>query len=113
MEIKNLKLGWEVVEHAFNPSTWETKASRFLSSRPAWFTEFQDSQSYTKKPCIEKASKHTNKQTNKQTKNKNKAEVDLVFCYAKIMSVDSRMKPVLTQVEIKILSKISFLFSAG
>lgn len=25
-----------VVEHAFNPSTWEAKASRFLSLRLAW-----------------------------------------------------------------------------
>jgi hypothetical protein len=26
-----------VVVHAFNPSTWEAEASRFLSLRPAWF----------------------------------------------------------------------------
>jgi hypothetical protein len=49
----------EVVEHAFNPSTWEAEAGRFLSSRPAWSTqnEFQDSQSYTEKPCLEKPKK--------------------------------------------------------
>jgi hypothetical protein len=28
-----------VVAHAFNPSTWETEAGGFLSSRPAWSTE--------------------------------------------------------------------------
>jgi hypothetical protein len=28
-----------VVAHTFNPSTWETEAGRFLSSRPAWSTE--------------------------------------------------------------------------
>jgi hypothetical protein len=28
-----------VVEHAFNPSTWEAEAGRFLSSRPAWSTK--------------------------------------------------------------------------
>jgi hypothetical protein len=28
-----------VVVHTFNPSTWEAKAGRFLSSRPAWSTE--------------------------------------------------------------------------
>ena len=27
------------VAHAFNPSTQEAKAGRFLSSRPAWSTE--------------------------------------------------------------------------
>jgi hypothetical protein len=28
-----------VVAHAFNPSTWEAEAGRFLSSRSAWSTE--------------------------------------------------------------------------
>jgi hypothetical protein len=27
------------VLHAFNPSTWEAEAGRFLKSRPAWSTE--------------------------------------------------------------------------
>jgi hypothetical protein len=33
------KKSWAVVAHAFNPSTWEAEAGRFLSSRPAWSTE--------------------------------------------------------------------------
>jgi hypothetical protein len=36
------KKTWEhraVVAHAFNPSTWEAEAGRFLSSRPAWSTK--------------------------------------------------------------------------
>jgi hypothetical protein len=28
-----------VVAHAFDPSTWEAEAGRFLSSRSAWSTE--------------------------------------------------------------------------
>jgi major histocompatibility complex class I len=28
-----------VVVQAFNPSTWEAEAGRFLSSRPAWSTK--------------------------------------------------------------------------
>lgn len=32
----------------FNSSTWETKAGGFPSKRSAWFTEFQNSQSYRK-----------------------------------------------------------------
>jgi hypothetical protein len=38
--IKNV-FSWVVVAaaHAFNPSTWEAEAGRFLSSRPAWSTE--------------------------------------------------------------------------
>jgi hypothetical protein len=29
-----------MVALAFNPSTWEAEAGRFLSSRPAWSTEW-------------------------------------------------------------------------
>jgi hypothetical protein len=64
---KQNKLG--VVADAFNASTRE--AGRFLSSRPAWSTsEFQDSQSYTEKPCLEKQ----NKTKQNKTKNKNKTK---------------------------------------
>jgi hypothetical protein len=48
-----------VVAHAFNPSTWEAEAGEFL--RPAWSTEFQDSQGYTEKPCLEKKKKKKKK----------------------------------------------------
>ena len=44
--------GWAVVAHAFNPSTWEAEEGGFLSSRPAWSTEFQGGQSYKEKPCL-------------------------------------------------------------
>jgi hypothetical protein len=37
---KLLSIGWAVVAHAFNPSTWEAEAGGFLSSRPAWSTEW-------------------------------------------------------------------------
>jgi hypothetical protein len=46
------------VVHAFNPSTWEAEAGRFLSSvrgQPGLQSEFQDSQGYTEKPCPKKA----------------------------------------------------------
>jgi hypothetical protein len=47
-----------VVAHAFNPSTLEAEAGGFLSSRPACLqSEFQDSQGYTEKPCLEKSKK--------------------------------------------------------
>jgi hypothetical protein len=43
-----------VVAHAFNPSTWEAEAGGSLSLRPAWsIDEFQDSQDYTEKPCLQ------------------------------------------------------------
>jgi hypothetical protein len=34
-----LKASQAVVARTFNPSTWETEAGGFLSSRPAWSTE--------------------------------------------------------------------------
>jgi hypothetical protein len=53
-----------VVAHAFNPSTWEAEAGRFLSSRPAWSTEWVPGQ-----PGIHR---ETLSQINKQTKFKKK-----------------------------------------
>jgi hypothetical protein len=38
LELKDV-MKLDVVVHAFNPSTWEAEAGRFLSSRPAWSTE--------------------------------------------------------------------------
>jgi hypothetical protein len=37
---KNNETDWAVVAHAFNPSTQGAEAGRFLSSRPAWSTEW-------------------------------------------------------------------------
>jgi hypothetical protein len=56
-----------VVTHAFNPSAWEAEAGRFLSSKSAsgLQSEFQDSQSYTEKPCLEKTKTKANKQKKK------------------------------------------------
>ena len=66
--LKDLFIGQAVVVHAFNPSTWEAESGRFLSSRPAWSTsEFQDSQSYTEKRCLEKQNK-TKQNKTKQNK---------------------------------------------
>jgi hypothetical protein len=39
ISFKILKVVEAVVAHAFNPSTWEAEAGRFLSSRLAWSTE--------------------------------------------------------------------------
>jgi hypothetical protein len=65
--VKNASLPG-VVAHTLNPSTWEAEAGGFLSSGPACLqSEFQDSQGYPEKPCLEKQNKTSNKQTNKQT----------------------------------------------
>ena len=40
LRVRNLRASpGVVVVHAFNPSTWEVEAGRFLSLRPAWSTE--------------------------------------------------------------------------
>jgi hypothetical protein len=61
---------WAVVAHAFNPSTWEAEAGKFLSSRPAWSIEWVPGHSGLHKEALSqtnKQTKQTNKQTNKQT----------------------------------------------
>jgi hypothetical protein len=43
VEFEKTKLWWlgpGVVAHDFNPSTWESEAGGFLSSRPAWSTKW-------------------------------------------------------------------------
>ena len=60
-----LKGVWAVVAHAFNPSTREAEAGRFLSA-------FQDSQDYTEN--LEKQNK-TTKQNKTKKKKKKQREV--------------------------------------
>jgi hypothetical protein len=72
VEIRNVE-SWTLVAHAFNPSTWEAEAGGFLSSRPAGLqSEFQDSQSYTEKPCLKKPKPKTT--TKKKKKRERKKE---------------------------------------
>jgi hypothetical protein len=59
-------MGWRqaLVAHTFNPSTWEAEAGGFLEFEASLVyiqREFQDSQGYTEKPCLEKP-KHKTKQ---------------------------------------------------
>ena len=53
-----------------DPSTWEAEAGGFLSSKPTWYSEFQDSPGYTEKPCLDPPPPPPNKmneERNKQT----------------------------------------------
>jgi hypothetical protein len=43
-----------LVAHAFNPSTQEAEANFWVRVQPGLQSEFQDSQGYTEKPCLEK-----------------------------------------------------------
>jgi hypothetical protein len=51
-----------MVVHAFNPSTWEAEAGRFLSSRPAWSTKWVPGQ-----PGLYKETLSQKKNQNKKT----------------------------------------------
>jgi hypothetical protein len=57
-----------MVAHTFNPSTWEAEAGGF-QGQPGLQSEFQDSQSYAKKPCLEKTNNNNNKTKKQKTKN--------------------------------------------
>ena len=55
-----------VVSHAFNLSTWEAEAGGFLSSRPAWSTEWVPRQlGLYRETLSQKQNKQTNKQDNR------------------------------------------------
>jgi hypothetical protein len=64
--LKDLQ-SWAVVAHTFNPSTQQAETGRFLSSdfwvrgQSGLQSEFQDSQDYTEKPCLEKPKKKKKK----------------------------------------------------
>jgi hypothetical protein len=71
-------MGGELVAHAFNPSIWESETGRFLNLRPAWFkSEFQDSQHYKVKPCLENKKQQQQKHTHTHKRNqKIKTKID-------------------------------------
>jgi hypothetical protein len=52
------------VAHAFNPSTWEAEAGKFLSSRPAWSTKSVPGQPGLRRETL---SQKTKKKKNKKT----------------------------------------------
>jgi hypothetical protein len=57
---------WAVVVHAFNPSTWEAEAGRFLSSRPAWSTEWVPGWPGLHRETLSRKTKQTNKNKNRK-----------------------------------------------
>jgi hypothetical protein len=65
--------GQAVVAHAFNPSTWGQRQVDFwVWGQPDLQSEFQDSQGYTEKPCLEKPKNKTKQNKTKQNKTKQK-----------------------------------------
>jgi hypothetical protein len=63
-----------VVAHAFNPSTWQAETGEFLSSRPAWSTEWVPGQpGLHRETLFRKTSKH--QKTNKQNIKRSWADV--------------------------------------
>jgi hypothetical protein len=62
-----------MVAHAFNPSTWEAEAGRFLSLGPAWSTEWVPGQPGLYRETLSRKTK------NKQTK-KNEGQFQKHIC---------------------------------
>jgi hypothetical protein len=102
-----------VVAHAFNPSTWEAEAGRFLSSRPAWSTEwvpgqpglYRETLSRKTKPNQTKSNQNKTKQN--KTKQKNPAfpltfDNTLVKGWNKIVQENEKEK----QVDVAILISV-------
>jgi hypothetical protein len=66
---QNQSPSWAVVAHTFNPSTWEAEAGGFLSSRPAWSTEWVPEQPGLHRETLSQKNQKPNKQKIKQNKN--------------------------------------------
>ena len=52
--------------HTFNPSTWEAEAGEFLSSRPAWFTDWVPGQPRLHRETLSQEIKNNNNNNNKK-----------------------------------------------
>ena len=79
-----------MVAHAFNPSTWETEAGGFLSSRPAWSTKMSSrtARAIQKNPVSNKNKNKTKQKKTKQNKKeKEKKKIPLTGLKKKIKKV--------------------------
>ena len=65
-----------VMAHAFNPSTWEAEAGRFLSSRPAWSTEWVPGQPELYRETLSQKTNNNNKKKFNQTKKSKESKED-------------------------------------
>ena len=67
-----------MVAHAFNPSTPEAEAGRYLSSRPAWSTKRVPGQPRLHRETLSRKNK-PKKKKKKQTKKKNQKTLLLLI----------------------------------
>jgi hypothetical protein len=65
VNLKIVLLSQAVVAHALNPSTQEAEAGGFRG-QPGLQSEFQDSQGYTERPCLEKPKRKKKKKRKKK-----------------------------------------------
>jgi hypothetical protein len=85
---------WAVVAQAFNPSTSEVEAGRFLSSEPAWSTEWVPGQPELHRETL---SQKTNKQTKTKIKTKKTRQTNKNICdgdaiFSPLRHMKSRVK---------------------
>jgi len=82
MQSKTEAMSWAVVVRAFNPSTWEAEAGRFLSLRPAWSTEWAPGH-----PWLHRETLSWKKQKQKTKQNKKTREYGKEFKFSKILKI--------------------------
>jgi cysteinyl-tRNA synthetase len=69
-----------VVAHAFNPSTWEVEAGRFLSSRPAWSTKWVSGQPGLHRETLSEKKKSLKKTTQRKVYFSSQVQVTVHHC---------------------------------
>jgi hypothetical protein len=74
-----------VVAHAFNPSTWEAEAGVFLSSRPAWSTEWVPGQPGLHWETLSQKTKKKKKKKKKKSKANNRHRRSGVTCLSALL----------------------------
>lgn len=78
----------------FKPSTWEAKAG--WSQNPGWlctYSEFQDSQAYVEKPCLQKP-KHEEEKEEKEEEEEEemKKTRKLIFLWGEVDRIYNQLK---------------------
>jgi hypothetical protein len=79
---EKMPINWAVVAHAFNPSTPEVEAGRFLSSRPAWSIKWVPGQPGLYRETLSQKTKQKNPKKKKKTKKPINSEKQKILIYS-------------------------------
>jgi hypothetical protein len=107
------RLSPDVVVHTFNPSTWKAEAGRFLSSRPAWSTNWVPGQ-----PGLYRETLSQNKTKQNKTKQNKTKHYHVNFFFEFVYIVDylngfSYIKPILYPWDEAFLITVNYVLGFG